>query len=934
MIKILALLGSTILLANTLNAQEVRRDSVVFGYDNDSIHTTTTPATDSLNTALAPAKLDSLVAEQDTFPPEEVPEVSYTNTPKKYRIEQIKVTGVKNYEDFALIGLSGLAVGDVVSIPGEEITDAVKRFWKQGLFSDVKIKANRIKEDKVWIEIMLKQRPRISEIKYHGVKKSEKEELESKLGLRKGHTITPNVADRAVTLIKKHFDAKGFKNVEVEIEQHDDINREGEVIVEIKIDKNQKTKIQEIHISGNHALSHATLKKAMKKTNEKFDLKKRMKTSVLEVFGTKKFTTEEYEKDKKNVVEKYNELGYRDAIIIKDSVVNVSEKYVEIFLTVEEGNKYYIKDIQFVGNTKYPAEQLEMLLNMKQGDVYNQKKLQERLQTDEDAVANIYYNNGYLFFSADPVETDVHNDSIALEIRIQEGPQATINKVVIVGNDRLYEDIIRRELRTKPGQLFSRDDLVRSARELAQMGHFDPENMNPEPIPNPENGTVDIKYNLVSKANDMVELSAGWGQTGLLGKLSFKFTNFSMKNLFHPDAYRRILPQGEGQTLTVSGQTSGKYYQSYSLSFLDPWFGGKRPNTLSTSVYYSKMTGINENFYNQQQSNYYNSMMYNPLYGSGYGNSYGSSYGSSIYETAYDPDKYMQMIGATLGYGKRLRWPDDYFYFMTALNYQLYMMKNWYEYFAVSDGACNKISLDLTLQRSSIDNPLYTRYGSQFVLSVSATPPYSLWDNIDYAAIPDGSDEKNKWIEYHKWKFQAKTFFPLTALPNNNGPKRTPVLMSRVEFGFLGYYNKNKISPFESFQVGGDGMSGYSGYGYATEMVTLRGYENGAMSGPNTSAAVPYGYAYSKLAMELRYPFILEPSSTIYGLLFAEAGNAWGAIQDFNPFDIKRAAGAGVRIFLPMIGLMGIDWAYGFDTPTGQTSKGGSQFHFILGQEF
>jgi outer membrane protein insertion porin family len=861
------------------------------------------------------------------IPPEEVPVISYSLTSKRYTIANIAVSGVKNYDDFVLIGFSGLSVGDEISVPGEEITEAVKRFWKQGLFSDVKIVATRIKDNQVWLEIQLKQRPRISEIRYHGVKKSEREDLESKLGLRVGHTITPNVSDRAIALIKKHFDAKGFKNVDVDIMQRDNLAKEGEVIVDINIDKNLKTKIQEIHIEGNEALSDFVLKKAMKKTNEKFNLAKRLKTSVLEMFSTKKFTTEEYGNDKKNLIAKYNEFGYRDATLLSDSIAAINEKYVDIFLRIDEGQKYYIKDVLFVGNTKYPSDMLETLLNMKSGDVYNQKKLMERLVSDDDAVANVYMNNGYLFFDADPVEVDVQNDSISLEIRIQEGPQASISKVMISGNDRVYEDIVRRELRTKPGQLFSREDIIRSVREIAQTGHFDPENMNPEPIPNPENGTVDIRYNLVSKASDQVEVSAGWGQTGILGKLSLKFTNFSMKNLFNPDGPRRILPQGEGQTLTISGQTSGKYYQSYSVSFMDPWFGGKRPNNFSTSIFYSKMTGINSNFYSQQYSNYYNSMIYGGYMGGGY-----NDYSNSMYENAYDPSKYMQVIGTSVGYGKRLSWPDDYFVFMASLNYQLYLLKNWYEYFVVSDGACNKISLDLSLQRNSIDNPLYTRYGSQFLASLSVTPPYSLWDGVDYAAMTVDNDKKHKWIEYHKWKFQGKVFIPLAPLPQNNGPKRTPVMMSRVEYGFLGYYNKHKISPFESYYVGGDGMSGYGSYDFAMETIPLRGYENGSLAGQNNS--IPNGYAYSRLSLELRYPFILEPSSTIYGLVFVEGGNAWGSVRDFNPFNLKRSAGVGARIFLPMIGMMGIDWAYGFDTPLGRSEKGGSQIHFYLGQEF
>lgn len=873
-------------------------------------------------------------AASDTLPPGEVPVISYSLTPKRYTIAGIRVTGAKNYDDFVLIGFSGLSVGDEVSIPGEEITDAMKRFWKHGLFSDVKILAARIHEDKVWLEIRLKQRPRISEIRYNGVKKSEREDLEVKLGLRKGHQITPNVLDRTKTLIKKYFDAKGFKNIEVNIVQHEDLSKEGEVIVDVNIDKNQKTKIQTIHFIGNNALSEHTLKKAMKKTNEKFDLMKRFRTSWLELFSTKKFTSEEYENDKKNLIDKYNEFGYRDATIVSDSVVFVSDKYVDIYLNLDEGNKYYLKNIQFVGNTKYPTEQLATLLNMKAGDVYNQKKLDQRLRSDDDAVSNVYYNNGYLFFYADPVEVEVENDSIALEIRIQEGPQATINKIIINGNDRLYENNVRRELRTKPGQLFSRDDLIRSAREIAQTGHFDPENMNPEPIPNPENGTVDIRYNLVSKANDQVELSAGWGPTGILGRVSLKFNNFSIKNLFHPGTYRGIIPQGEGQTFTLSGQTSGKYYQSYSISFLDPWFGGKRPNTFSASAFYSKMTGIHERYYNQQLERY-SPYMYNSYGGyggyGGYGRYGGYDGGSGLYESAYDPDKYMQMFGLNIGFGKRLNWPDDYFYTMATLNYQLYRIKDFQRIFYIGNGSYHKLSLDLSLQRSSIDNPLYTRFGSQFSASVALTPPYSLFDGKDYSKITNDA-EKHRFIEYHKWKFQGKVFFPLTPLPQNNGPKRTPVLMSRVEYGFLGYYNKNKISPFESFQVGGDGMTGYSGGAYATDMIGLRGYDNSALAGQNR--LIRYGYAYSRLSMELRYPFILEPSSTIYGMVFVEAGNAWGSVKDFNPFDLKRSAGVGVRIFLPMIGLMGIDWAYGFDKPYGWDQKGGGHFHFILGQEF
>lgn len=850
----------------------------------------------------------------------EVPVISYSLSPKQYKIEDIKVTGVKTYyDDFVLIGFSGLSVGDMITVPGEEITAAVNRFWKHGLFSDVKILASKIQDDKVWLEIRLKQRPRISEVNYNGIKKGEREDLEAKLNLKKGFQITPNLIDRAKIVIQKFFDGKGFKNVDVQIVQKDDVSKEGEVIVDINIDKNEKTKINQIIFTGNSMLRDADLKKAMKKTNEKFAWK-RWKTSIKEMFSTKKFVTEEYEKDKKNIIDKYNELGYRDAVLLADSVINHDEKTVDVYLSISEGQKYYLKDINFVGNTQYPTDQLMAILGMKPGEVYNQKKLNERLTTDDDAVSNIYYNNGYLFFGADPVEVEVENDSIALEIRIQEGPQATINRIIINGNDRLYEDIVRRELRTKPGMLFSREDLIRSVRELAQMGHFDPENMNPNPVPDAENGTVDIQYNLVSKANDQVEFSAGWGQTGVIGKLSLKFTNFSMKNFLNPSTYKGIIPQGEGQTLTLSGQTNGRYYQAYSISFMDPWFGGKRPNTLSVSAYFSMQTDVSSNFLSRS------SYGMNPYYGM-YGNSmYGNSMYGGNYELAYDPDKSIKMLGLSVGYGKRLNWPDDYFQFMLTLNYQLYMMKDW-AYFLVQNGNSHNVNMELMLQRNSVDNPLYSRRGSQFSVSVSATPPYSLWDGKDYASMADTDQGKFKLIEYHKWKFKAKIFSPLAPLT----VKRTPVLMSRVEYGFLGYYNKNKRSPFETFYMGGDGMSGYSTM-YANETIGLRGYENGSLAGNNGYNS--YAYAYSRLAMELRYPFLLEPTSTIYGLAFVEAGNAWQNLKDFSPFDLKRSAGVGVRIFLPMIGMMGIDWAYGFDKVNGQRNAGGSNFHFIIGQEF
>lgn len=846
----------------------------------------------------------------------EKPVVLYSGTPKKLEIADIKVEGADNYEDYVIIGLSGLSKGQVISIPGDEITQACKRYWEHGLFSDVSITDDKEEDGKVWLTIHLRMRPRVSEIRYSGVKKSEREDLEERIGMIKGGQVTPDIIDRAETLIKRYFDDKGFKNAEVFINQKDDPAHDNQVIVDINIDKKEKIKVHHIEIEGNFALTDKKLKRVMKKTNEKGKL--------LNLFRTKKFVEENYEADKQLIIDKYNELGYRDAMIVEDSISQYDDRTVDVYMRIEEGQKYYLRNITWVGNTLYTAEQLALYLQMKKGDVYNQKLLDQRLNTDDDAVGNLYYNNGYLFYHLDPVEVNIVGDSVDLEMRISEGRQATINKIMISGNDRLYENVVRRELFIRPGQLFNREALMRSYREIAQMGHFDPEQINPNIQPRPEDGTVDIDWELVSKANDQVEFSAGWGQTGIIGKLSLKFTNFSLANLLHPgENYRGILPQGDGQTLTISGQTNARYYQSYSISFYDPWFGGKRPNAFSVSAFYSRQTDIS--------SQYYNDALYNNFYNNYYSGMYGYgmyNYGNYLnYENYYDPDKSVQMFGLALMYGKRLNWPDDYFQFTAELSYQRYILRDW-QYFMVTNGNCNDLSLNLTLSRSSIDNPIYPREGSEFSFSLQITPPYSLFDGKDYSQYDQNNQDDinamQRWVEYHKWKFKSKIYIPLM---DRFTVKRTPVLMARVDFGLLGHYNKYKKSPFGTFEVGGDGMTGYSTYG--TETIALRGYENGSLSSYGRE-----GYAYARLGIELRYPLMLETSTSIYALTFLEAGNAWQEVSDFNPFDLKRSAGVGVRIFLPMIGMMGIDWAYGFDRVWGSRSYGGSQFHFILGQEF
>ncbi|MGL4992812.1 MAG: BamA/OMP85 family outer membrane protein [Bacteroidales bacterium] len=838
---------------------------------------------------------------------QENPTINYSATPKKYEIGGITVSGVKNYEDYVLIGFSGLTTGQTITVPGSEITEAVNRFWRHGLFSDVSITATKIEGSKIYLNIELKQRPRISDINYIGLKKTEKEDLEAKLGLVKGNQITPNLIDRAKVLIKKHFDEKGFNNAEINIIQKDDISKENQVFLDITVDKKEKVKVNRIYIEGTNALSSNKIQRVMKKTNEK--------SKLVNIFRTKKYIPENFEADKELILEKYNELGYRDAVITSDSIVKYDNKTVDVYLKIDEGNQYHVRSIKWIGNTLYPSEMLSMYLKLNAGDVYNQKLITERTQTDEDAISNLYMDQGYLFFNVDPIEVNIENDSIDLEMRISEGKQATINKVSINGNDRLYEHVIRRELRTKPGQLFSKSDLQRSMREIAQTGHFNPENMNPDIQPDPENGTVDIGYNLESKANDQIEFSAGWGQTGIIGRLSLKFTNFSIKNLLNPKTYKGIIPQGDGQTLTLSAQTNARYYQSYSVSFMDPWFGGKRPNSLSVSAYYSRQSDMSSNY----MSNY------NPYnYGYGYGSGYDYGYGNSYYDPTYgyDPDQNIQMLGVSVGFGKRLTWPDDYFGLTAELSYQRYMMKDW-QYFLIQNGQSNNLSLNITLSRNSTDNPVFTRNGSQFTLSLGITPPYSLLGEskkLDYENIPNNDARKFRWIEYHKWKFKGRTFTPLTK-------DEKLILATRVEYGFLGSFNKNKKSPFETFYMGGDGMSGYSST-YLTETVALRGYENGSITGNGDA------YAYSRLGVELRYPLMLQPSSTIYALTFLEAGNAWIDTKDFNPFDLKRSAGVGVRILLPMIGMLGIDWAYGFDKVNGSRQYGGSNFHFVIGQEF
>ena len=836
------------------------------------------------------------------------PTMVFSAMPRTYEIADIKVTGAPAYDDFIILGYAGIKAGDRLEIPGNDLSNAIKRLMRQGLFAQARVKVLKTCGDKAWLELELRTQPRISEVNYIGMKKGEREDLQKMLQLMKGNQITQNIVNRVERITRKYFADKGFGNAKVSVSLHEDLSNRDQMIVDITVDKRSKVKVHKIYITGNSVLSSNQIQRAMKKTNEK--------NKLVNLFRQKKFVEQDYRDDLNRIIEKYNEKGYRDAVIVSDSVVPYNEKLVDVYINVDEGKKYFIKDINWVGNTVYPNAVLNSVLGMQPGDVYNQKYMNKRLSTDDDAVNSLYMDNGYLFFQLVPIEKDIQGDSISLEMRVIEGPQARINNVVINGNDRLYEKVVRRELRVKPGELFSKSDLMRSLREIAQTGHFNPENMMPDIQPNEENGTVDVVLNLESKANDQIEFSMGWGQTGIIGKLSLKFTNFSIKNLLHPSTYKGIIPQGEGQTFTISAQTNARYYQAYSLSFLDPWFGGKRPNSLQVSAYYSRQTGVNSSYYNSQWQNAYS------YYGTG--GYYDYNYN---YQNAYDPNKVLQMVGVNIGFGKRLNWPDDYFTFTAELGYNWYYLKNWEYLYYMNNGTSNAIVLGLTLARSSIDNPLYTRSGSSFSLNLQLTPPASLfsghkdWEKLSKENTTASKKELYRWIEYWKLRFKSRTYTPLA---NANGTW-TPVLMTRADIGLLGSYNKWLKTPFETFYVGGDGMSG--SYTYATETIALRGYDNGQFT--------PYrseGYAYTRFGVELHFPLMLQPTTTIYALAFAEAGNAWTSVKDFNPFTLKRSAGVGVRIFLPMVGMMGIDWAYGFDKVFGE--RGGSHFHFILGQEF
>lgn len=835
--------------------------------------------------------------------------VSDYKKPKEYIIKDIHVTGIKYLDENILVNLSGLAVGTTIYIPGDDITNAIERLWGQGLFSDVKIYAKEFVQDSVVLEYYLQERLRLSELEITGLRKGKENDIREKLELKRGMQITQNLVNNSKRIIKKYLYDKKFLNATVDIVQVDDTSAgSNNVKLKIYIDKGKKVKIKDINFYGNEVFTDAKLRRKMKET----------KRINLNFFKGSKFIDEQYEEDKDLVIKAYNSEGYRDAEITNDSVYEVKPNRLAIDIYISEGNQYFFRDIDWVGNTKYTSEALSRILKIKKGDPYDTELLENRLNMDEDALSNLYLDNGYMFFNVMPTIMKIENDSIDLQMRISEGKRVRLNKVVIHGNTKTNEHVIRRELRTKPGELFSKAEIMRSQRELAQLGYFDPEQFGIEPTNiNQAEGLVDLEYTLVEKSTDQLEVSGGWGNNMFVGTLGLRFSNFSAKNMFKKGAWRPI-PSGDGQTVAIRAQTNGQYYSSYSISFIEPWFGGKKPNSLSVSAYYNI----------QKSTNYF-------------------------YEVG---DEYMKILGGSIGLGQRLKWPDDYFTISNSISYQRYELKDW-TYYLFQNGISHNLSFSTTFARNSTDQIIYPRRGSSFALTLQLTPPYSLFKDDqfwalsaterqeiedrneladqrnseagttvdEYNVIPEDveSSRKYEWIEYHKWRYKGSWYLKLW---------KDMVLAVNSEFGYLGYYNKDVgYSPFGKFDLGGDGMSGYSLYG--VDNISLRGYENSSLT-PRSASGLKQGNVYEKLNFELRYPISLKPQATIYVLGFVEAGNAWADMDNYNPFNIKRSAGLGLRAFLPMFGLLGIDWGYGFDEIPGLPDANGSQFHFVIGQQF
>jgi len=809
------------------------------------------------------------------------PVMDYSNQ-QEFVVGGVKITGVKYLPAETLISMSGLEIGRKISVPGDDITKVVEMFWSQSLFSDVKVVAEKIEGNVIYLEIVLRERPRLSKMVIEGVKKSEVKDMTEKINLKRNQQVTENVLNNIRTIVTKHYREKGFYNVSTEIIVKNDSTLDNRVSMKVLIDKGPKVKIAEIDFIGNEDFKDKRLRRAMKKTKQK--------KNNINFFKSKKYVAANFKEDRTKLAEFYSKNGYRDFKIVNDSITFSKDRNDRIILhiRVNEGNQYFYRNITWVGNTKYTTGDLQKVLGFKKGDTYDQVGLMKRLNIDEDAVSSLYTDEGYLFSGITPVEVRIDNDSVDIEMRVYEGEQATIDRVIIKGNDKTNEHVVRRELRVTPGDLYRKSNIMRDYRELATLGHFDPENIKPDIIPKPQNATVDVAYLLTERANDQLELSAGFGGGMFIGRVGVRFNNFAASRMLNPKAWRPV-PSGDGQTLGISVQSNGKYYQSYNITFVEPWLGGKRPNAFSVSFYHSKMT--------------------NRMY---YWNSEGA-------------DKYYKSSGVTVGLGRRLKWPDDWFSLSSDVSYMRYQVKDWdgrgYYSLPFSNGTSNNINVGITLGRNSQNQPIYPTNGSNISLGVNLTPPWSMFNDINYrSALPS---VKFKWIEYHKWSFKAAWYLNLVD---------KFVLATHYRFGYLGRYQKHvPYSPYEGFDMGGSGMQGYQMYGI--EIVPLRGYTDGSLTPDAPGGTYSKANIYTKANMELRYPVINQPSSTIFVLAFAEAGNAWYDFNTYSPFDLKRTAGIGVRAFLPMFGMLGIDWGYGFD----RDNKGGGrkgEFQFILGQQF
>jgi len=815
-----------------------------------------------------------------------------------YEIAEIKVVGVKYLNPDILAQLSGLKVGQKISIPGDDIANVIKKFWKQGLFSDVKIYYTKIEDDKIYLEIFLKERPRLANIELKGIKKSDQDDLKEKIELKRGMQVTDNIIDNTIYLIKKHFIEKGFLNTEVNVIQKDDSMFLNMVNIVFEINKHKKVKVKEINFIGlNTDIKPGKLRRAMKETKRK---------RIYNLSKPSKYVKSKYDDDKNKLIEKLNEFGYRDARIIKDSVYVIDLKNIAIDIYLEVGKKYYFRNIKWIGNTKYSSSTLDNILNIKKGDIYDQSLLNKRLFTDEDGVSTLYLDNGYLFFQVTPVEVKIEADSIDLELRITEGEQAVINNVIIEGNTKTNENVIRRELRTRPGELFSKTDITRSIRELANLGHFDPEKLDVVPIPDPARGTVDLKYKVEEKSTDQFEISGGYGSKMFIGTVGVRFSNFSIQNVFNKKAWRPI-PSGDGQTLSIKVQATGKMYQSYNISFAEPWFGGKKPNSLVVSLFYY-FYGYPAQYYNNYYSSYYSSTL-EDYYGYNFGD--------------YAITNYMRSIGVSVGLGRRLKWPDDYFLINNELSYEQYRLKDYNAYFQLDNngnGKYNLLTFKTIIARNSVNQPIYPRSGSNISLAITLTPPYSFFNNINYADPSITDSIRHKWVEYHKWVFKTEWYLNIV---------EKLVFAAKTNFGIVTYYNKEVgYTPFDGFDIGVDPMT--TMYTYGRDRIPLRGFKNGSITPIENGRKS--GNIYTKYTAELRYPISLNPQATVYALIFAEAGNAWSTFSTFNPFSVKRTGGVGLRAYLPMFGLIGLDYGYRFDG-TASEEAGKGEFHFVIGQE-